>query len=141
MLSFIGVQDSIRETSSFPPLTTFGSPRLHVRSVLTTVLQVRPSRALATVSDSPLDKKVEMTNWEKVRQNASPALSSSGSLGRRGFNCPCARQQADIDLGQLHQLQVSIFRLISVLPNLGIMVFERLVDGIDRHDRSFNDIR
>lgn len=29
-------------------------------------LQLSRTRAYATVSDAPLDKKVEMTNWEKV---------------------------------------------------------------------------
>ena len=31
-----------------------------------TPTQLSRSRTLATVSDDPLDKKVEMTNWEKV---------------------------------------------------------------------------
>jgi hypothetical protein len=29
-----------------------------------------PRRTLATPADNPLDKKVEMTNWEKVRARA-----------------------------------------------------------------------
>ena len=28
--------------------------------------KVSRSRMMATIADSPLDKKVEMTNWEKV---------------------------------------------------------------------------
>ena len=28
--------------------------------------QLARSRTMATVTDAPLDKKVEMTNWEKV---------------------------------------------------------------------------
>ena len=32
-------------------------------------------RGYATVSDAPLDKKVEMTNWEKVRSSKVDGLS------------------------------------------------------------------
>ena len=35
------------------------------------LIQLSRSRTLATVSDDPLDKKVEMTNWEKVNSMAS----------------------------------------------------------------------
>ena len=35
--------------------------------MLMTTRQIPHTRALATVRDAPLDKNVEMTNWEKVR--------------------------------------------------------------------------
>jgi hypothetical protein len=64
-------------------------------------LQVRPTRALATVSDAPLDKKVEMTNWEKVHE--IPQLPYHPRvLPGEGMHCPTVWHLADIDPGQLH---------------------------------------
>lgn len=44
-------------------------------------LQFLGSRGMATVTDSPLDKKVEMTHWEKVRESTHSygALRSVGN--------------------------------------------------------------
>ena len=39
----------------------------YVRALLT-LLKLQRTRTLATVTDAPLDRKVEMTNWEKVSQ-------------------------------------------------------------------------
>ena len=35
---------------------------------------------MATVTDSPLDKKVEMTHWEKVRGSIHSNLGIEGAL-------------------------------------------------------------
>ena len=48
-----------RKRSAFPPVRTYCTDD--------TARQLARSRAFATVTDDPLDKKVEMTNWEKVR--------------------------------------------------------------------------
>jgi len=42
------------------------SPVLQAFGDANWILQLLGSRNLATVADAPLDKKVEMTNWEKV---------------------------------------------------------------------------
>ncbi|PYH84224.1 hypothetical protein BO82DRAFT_352202 [Aspergillus uvarum CBS 121591] len=44
------------------------------------MLQFLGTRGLATVSDSPLDKKVEMTNLEKV-SGGRPLMKASRALG------------------------------------------------------------
>lgn len=36
-------------------------------------VQFLGARGMATITDSPLDKKVEMTHWEKVRAILGPS--------------------------------------------------------------------
>ncbi|KAL9623837.1 MAG: hypothetical protein Q9160_001828 [Pyrenula sp. 1 TL-2023] len=50
-----------------------------LRTNLLTMLQLPGTRTLATVTDSPLDKKVEMTNWEKVCQKNFRKTYTAGS--------------------------------------------------------------
>ena len=37
-------------------------------------------RTLATVTDAPLDKKVEMTNWEKVWHSRNPNSAAKQNI-------------------------------------------------------------
>jgi aconitate hydratase len=48
------------------------------------------SRSLATVADSPLDKKVEMTNWEKGNYINYKKMSENLDIVRRRLNRPLA---------------------------------------------------
>ena len=70
-------------------------------------------RAMATVRDSPLDRKVEMTNWEKVCIIYLLPLPGSYLL-----NSLIAHHELGSNMiaGKLHQLQVGDHRLVEALP-------------------------
>jgi hypothetical protein len=63
--------------------------------------QLPRPRGLATVVDSPLDKKVEMTNWEKVS-----GVHVSSAVGDKNSGITFADNHMT---GQLYQLQVRRF--------------------------------
>ncbi|KAI9868426.1 MAG: Aconitate hydratase mitochondrial [Trichoglossum hirsutum] len=74
----------IRDTQS----VRIGDDKMRSRLLTTQCEQLHRARGLATVSDSPLDKKVEMTNWEKGNYINYKKMSENLAVVRSRLNRP-----------------------------------------------------